>query len=53
MKTATEQIIEQFRKKERERTDALAEVLCSAYKDATGRYPDDSLRGRIFDALGY
>jgi len=47
----TDQLIAQFRQKDEDRTQALTEVLCSAYKDAIGAYPDDRVREAIYEAV--
>lgn len=49
--TVTERIADYYRDSKRQAIEALAEVLCSAYKDATGQYPDDYTREKIYEAV--
>lgn len=51
--SVTEQLRQRYRGVKEESDSALAEVLCSAYKDATGAYPNDRLREAIYDAIQF
>jgi hypothetical protein len=53
MENLTEVITKQFHHRRDAAEDMLTEVLCSAYKDATGKYPSDRLREKLLDAIHY
>ncbi len=49
----TKQLTTRWRNLQEEERYAMTEVLCSAYKDATGGYPSDRLREALFEAIRY
>lgn len=53
MEAVTETIKRQFRQRQDAADDMLTEVLCSAFKDATGSYPSNRLRDRLYEAIHY
>ena len=53
MEQLTKTIIRQYHQKRDAADDMLTEVLCSALKDATGAYPSDRLREKLYDAIHY
>lgn len=53
MSNLTKTIAKQYRQRQETADDMLTEVLCSAFKDATGAVPSDRLREKIYEALRY
>lgn len=47
----TEDLIKQFHQCDERRREALLEVLCSAYKDATYFCPSDRVREALYEAI--
>lgn len=53
LENLTETITKQYRNKQDAADDMLTEVLCSAFKDATGAAPSDRLRDKLYEAIHY
>lgn len=53
MSQLTDDIAKQYRQRQEAADDMLVEVLCSAFKDATGAVPSDRLRDKLSEAIQY
>lgn len=53
MEPLTKTITRQYQQRRDAADDMLTEVLCSAFKDATGAYPSDRLREKLYEAIHY
>ena len=53
MSELTQTIAKQYRQRQEAADDMLTEVLCSAFKDATGAVPSERLREKFLEAIQY